>query len=208
MNWYTIGSFTFPASWAAIVISFLLTGIILRLLFKKQNIVDLYGNAVFIFIIIWKLSIVIFDFKTTISNPMTIVYFHGGLKGYWLGIMTVCIYLIYICYKKHCFYQEKAIMVFAWMMTVSIYELGIGLLNGYAFWLVGFQIIVNAAMLIWLKQKLQDFQWLVQLLILFTMFQVFFYSMRHELLTVPVLTFIVVAAALLCYLFDRRENNG
>lgn len=121
MNWYTIGSFTFPASWAAIVISFLLTGIILRLLFKKQNIVDLYGNAVFIFIIIWKLSIVIFDFKTTISNPMTIVYFHGGLKGYWLGIMTVCIYLIYICYKKHCFYQEKAIMVFAWMMTVSIY---------------------------------------------------------------------------------------
>ena len=206
MNWYTIGSFTFPASWAAIAVSFSLTGILLHLFFKKQYVVDLYGNAVFIFIIIWKLSVVLFDFKTSISHPMTILYFHGGLKGYWLGIIAVCIYLIYICYKKHCFYQEKAIAVFAWMLTVSIYELGIGLLNGYALWIVGFQTMMNAAILIWLKKKIRDFQWLVQLLILFTVFQGFFYSIRHELLSVPVPTFIFVAS-LLCYLLYRRENN-
>ncbi|MFK4997227.1 hypothetical protein ACI2OX_05345 [Bacillus sp. N9] len=39
------------------------------------------------------MSVIVFQLPFVIANPMTILYFNGGIKGYWLAIIAVCMYL-------------------------------------------------------------------------------------------------------------------
>ena len=90
----SIGSVTVQASWVAIVSAILITSLFLYVR-KEKVIADWYSNAVFLFILTWKLSVILFQFKMAISHPLTLLYFNGGMKGYWLGIAAIGIYTFF-----------------------------------------------------------------------------------------------------------------
>lgn len=42
-------------------------------------------NALLVWVIVWKLSLLVTDFKGVLENPMSLLYFNGGQRGGWLA---------------------------------------------------------------------------------------------------------------------------
>lgn len=119
---------------------------------------------------------------------MTILYFNGGAKGYWLGIVGAIIYTI-IMKRKLITIDKHFNPVLAWIVTVSTYELAIGILNEGALWLIMFQFVINLVILFLLICKKEKIKLQVQLLILFTCIQGLVYSFKGEFFSSPVATY-------------------
>lgn len=58
--------------------------LILRVQFSEKW-AGVYGDAVFTFIVVWKFSIIVTDFKAVIAQPFSLLYFNGGTMGVLLG---------------------------------------------------------------------------------------------------------------------------
>ncbi len=195
--WLSIGSLSFQASWAAITIAFFLTTALLYL-FKEKSFADYYSNAIFIFILTWKLSVILFQFKLSIQNPFTILYFNGGIRGYWLGIAASLIYLFIASKgKKQCPANININGLFqSWLMTVSIYELIMSIFQDHNWWFMVILILINMSFIVMTVLKSKQIQWQYQLVILFTSIQVLIYSIMNNLFSAPIITYILIAVLL------------
>lgn len=87
-NYYHIFKITFPSTWIAIIVACLVAYIGIRMKYGKNH-AERYGDSIFYLIIIWKLSVVLTDFKTVINAPISIVYFNGGVVGFCIGLAFV-----------------------------------------------------------------------------------------------------------------------
>jgi hypothetical protein len=196
-QWYNIGAFTFPASWAAITSAFLITFLFLFFWNKKAG--DWYSNSIFIFILTWKLSVIVVDFGTVIKHPITILYFHGGAAGYWMGIVGA---MVYTLIKKENPYH----VLTAWIMTALVYEGVFDLLHG-AYIAGSLQLIFNSVLLLFLLKKLGTEGknvWSIQLLTIFTMIQFLMNSFGGFQIDMTLLTYIILAIVLLFLLRGRN----
>lgn len=199
-KWYTIGSFTFPSSWGAILTSFILTFLLLFFVNRKAS--DWYANSVFYFLLVWKLSVIIVDLQTVIKHPITILYFHGGRVGYWLGLIGA---FLYIFFKK---VDKRSNQVMAWMSTIVFFEFAFRILENE--FLVAFiQFIMNSAILLFVRMKTKEPKgdiWTVQMLIVFTLLQLFTRSFNggFEFTTVT-WTYILVMTYFI-FLYVRRKH--
>lgn len=203
LKWYSIASLSFPASWAAIAIAALLSFIYLTIR-KEKEAADLVSNAFFIFVLAWKLSVILFHFQMTLKNPLTILYFNGGIKGYWIAIVASLLYLANKINRSHKVRNELFLDI--WIFTVLIYELAFFILNGEQLLIASGQIVVMILFYTLIRWKSDQLKWHLQLLILFTAFQGFIYSLKGQLLSVPMLTY-VVASLIIGYFIQRRLNE-
>ncbi|MFC4353605.1 hypothetical protein ACFO0S_00830 [Chryseomicrobium palamuruense] len=92
-EWYIIGSLTMPSTWISILLSMALTAGAFGLHGGKQlasRVIDYFIT----FILVWKFSVILTDFKTIIVQPLSLLYFNGGLIGILLGTAVV-IYMIF-----------------------------------------------------------------------------------------------------------------
>jgi hypothetical protein len=200
-QWYNIGAFTFPGSWAAVIAAFLLT--FLFLFFWNRKAADWYSNAVFFFILTWKLSIILVDFKTVLEHPLTILYFHGGTVGYWLGIAVV---LIYTFVKKENPYHAAA----AWMLTVLVYEGVNDFLQG-SYMTGGLQLAVSLVLFVFLLKKLGGADkriWSFQILTIFTLIQLLLNAFGGFKMDTSLLTYTTVSAVLLLLLIKQGGKSS
>lgn len=200
MEWYSIGSVTFPASWGGIL-GALALGSLYTFLRRDKAVSDWYGNALFIFIVAWKLSVVLFDFPIVIRNPITILYFHGGLKGYGIGIAAALVYT-FLWWRKN---GKAHQLVEAWLFTVLAYELGFALLNHGAPILLAAQAAVNI-LLLYMFHKNSKGAWRFQLLVLFTGWQAIIYSLQSNILSAPMITYAALAVFFGYILSYRRTD--
>lgn len=56
---------------------------------------DLAFNAFLIWIVVWKGSLLLFEPVQTLKNPLSLLYFDGGVRGRWLAAVVVVIYILY-----------------------------------------------------------------------------------------------------------------
>ncbi|MFI8687976.1 hypothetical protein [Rossellomorea sp. NPDC077527] len=199
-TWYTIGSFTFPSSWGGILASLILT--YLFLYFWNREASDWYSSAVFIFIIVWKLSVIVVDYPMVIEHPLTILYFHGGKIGYWLGILTT---LIYIYLKKR---VSSTNVITSWISTVVFFEMVYHLLE-LDFLLAVIHFITNGTLLVFLLKKSNGPKWdlwAVQFVIVFTLLQFFFQSILEGFAFTTVTWTYLAVMIYLILLYGRRKH--
>jgi hypothetical protein len=200
-RWYTIGSFTFPASWGAIIASFILTYLFLYFWNRKAS--DWYSSGVFYFLIIWKLSVIVVDFQTVIEHPITLLYFHGGRVGYWLGILTA---LLYIFVKKA---DGTTHLVIAWMSTIIVYEFVVHLLESDI--LAGFiQFVINGVLFLFLLRKVKGSNCdtcAIQLVIVFTLLQLLSHSLGGGFVFNTVTWTYLIVMIYLIFFYGRRKLN-
>jgi len=127
-EWYSIRTLTLPATAVALLVTFFIVWLILRLQFSKKW-SELYSDAIFTFIIVWKLSLLVTDFKTVVNNPITLLYFNGGTMGVLLGVIVASLQI----WRKRQSLQleEKEIIAGSWaiILTQSIYQMLAVLLN-------------------------------------------------------------------------------
>jgi hypothetical protein len=134
LKWYSIGAFTFPSVWGAVVIAFVVTGIFLRL-YDSQRPTEWFGNSVFWFILTWKLSFILFNFPAFIRQPLSVIYFHGGMKGFWLGTAAALVYIFIKGKRKY--------VISAWVLFVLIYEGAAGYLADTASFLDALNLLTG-----------------------------------------------------------------
>lgn len=66
---------------------------------KEMHISEAW-NAVFIWLIAWKLSLFLFDPKGVIKHPLSLVFFSGGLRGVLLASVAALAYLFLRNYRR------------------------------------------------------------------------------------------------------------
>lgn len=179
--------------------AFILTYAHIRWYFTKET-AERYSNAFFIFILIWKLSVILFQWELVKRQPLSVVYFDGGLKGFVLGTAAALIYLLKTN-KYRAFHAE------GWIVLITVYELVFYLFNQEHILLPGIQLIGNLLAIVWIRKKSGNVAESYQILVLFTAFQAFMYSLKGDLLSVPVITYTAVTLLLVVTAWKGRKKN-
>lgn len=132
-EWYIIKSLTVPSSWVALMSSFVLMGLLLWILYRKE-IASIFSDAVLQFVLIWKFSVIVTDFSSVIKHPLTILYFNGGMMGLVAGILFMCISLWHKI-RQRGFIEEDLHAVFvSIILCTSFYQILMSILNEAALW--------------------------------------------------------------------------
>ncbi|MGM7703576.1 peroxiredoxin family protein [Pseudalkalibacillus sp. Hm43] len=99
MSYIQIGSMIIRTEWillaVTIIVGFVVAKIQLHNHAERKKYVDTIFNAVLIGLLVWKGSIILFQPFMVIDHPMSLLYFTGGVKGVWLGLISGAAYLIY-----------------------------------------------------------------------------------------------------------------
>ncbi|WP_433744667.1 hypothetical protein [Falsibacillus pallidus] len=188
MEWYHIGAFTFPAAWGAFVLSGVLA-VVLTYLIKQGKLADIYSNALLLLLASWKLSQLLFDFQGTVANPISLLYFHGGRKGFIFGLALTLLYL-YRKIEKERF--STAIFFSISVFQVMIYELANRILNhqtGLGFYA---SLVVYAVAAVFVWKKWSNRMWMFQMSILFLLLQGIIYAIEGKLASFSMLVYLVL----------------
>lgn len=153
-TFYTIGSFTFPSSWAAIIVAFIVAYIAIRIWYGKQHAVRL-ADAFFYVIIVWKLSVVLLDFKMILRAPLGIVYFNGGIAGFVLSLLFVMVKTWIDWHKGKLAHGGIEAMLVGSFIAQSVFQVIVVLLNKGSLSLFLLTIMLFTASLIYIIKGLR-----------------------------------------------------
>lgn len=159
---FQLGPFLLKMSILAVVISLACGFFAISLRLKgdeiaRKAIIEMLSNAVFLALLIWKLSYILFHFSKAMNNPSSILYFSGGENGVWLAALAVAVYLTRSIRKKgvpvHLVFLGGATGFFA---ASGVYHLLTVVLENSHTWFAVQQVVLSGVFLWWLYQSKQD----------------------------------------------------
>ena len=80
MGYVAIGSVSVPYEWLAFFIAVVFQGWRTGHIEKESK--DVADTLLWIYLIVWKVSYIVFDWAALCSSPVSIIYFDGGWKGH------------------------------------------------------------------------------------------------------------------------------
>ena len=209
-NYFLIGNMTVPSSWVALIIAFAIAYSLVRFKFEKR-VAEKMSDLIFYFIIVWKFSVLITNFETVIQSPLSIIYFHGGRVGIFLGLFVVGIKVLIEINKNRLNKDDVVVLFLGSVIIQVVYQLTMVLLNEGALLvqLMTLVIFIPFAVFTWLAIKRADGS-LSQLSLLFAAIHLFVSSFQPAgilgtsvIATVTMSLFFVVFD--LVFNFNRRE---
>ena len=135
MDYLSIGSINVPYSWLAFLVAIFISEWMTKK--NKDAQLDAY---LFLYIIIWKVSYIIFYFDAFINAPLSILYFDGGMKGHYLAIFITVLQLIR---KRHTLQIDALWQGF--ILFIASYHVIMGLLQQN--WLIAVLAVVALVVL-------------------------------------------------------------
>ncbi|WP_262173729.1 hypothetical protein [Saccharococcus sp. Marseille-Q5394] len=201
---FLIGNFTAPSTWIALIIAFILSYIAVRLKFGKQS-ANRFGDAIFYVIIIWKLSVIITDFKIVINAPFALLYFNGGIIGFILGLSFVA-FRTWLDWQKKRIDKDMLVALFIGAVSVqAVFQVMMALLNeGSLFARVGTAVVFLSLLFFIWKNIEQSESHIVQLSLLFMAAHVFVAVIQPKGLMNPPLLVTVLIGLFFTLLFVKE----
>ena len=208
-EWFIIKSLTIPSSWVAVLLAILITGIIMWRKFGKKT-EDWYSDAAILFLLVWKLSVVITDFQMIVKSPLSILYFNGGKEGLLLGLIVALSRLLWQFKRRNWPKYELVAMLFSMVMIQSLYQLFMVLLNEAALWqkIITMVLFIGLSTLTWLKISISSI-WQIQITILFLFIHIFVALIQPQgMLQTPLLvTAIFVFCGVVVYFLTNKHHE-
>ena len=203
MTYVPIFHLTVPAVWIAVLLGAAVASLIMRFVLRNKT-GEWYGNAITLYILVWKFSYILFNFDYFIDMPLSILYFNGGLYGHLLGIVLVTGYLV-LAQKKHADLARQA--PFAWLLFFLSYQTILQSLenNGVEAALHALLLVVSI-LAIRLLAKRADVPTGLLLVLLFT-FELLISSLFAPLLSWQNATVLLLAAVTIA-MYMRFEKKG
>lgn len=118
MSQIQIGNITISVVWIAVFISFLFASLILRLFRKSSG--DWLWNGFFLYFLAWKFSYALFNFTFILKNPLSLLYFDGGIKGHFLALLLLGVYLYFFVRKTGETYEEISLVLPAFFISFEL----------------------------------------------------------------------------------------
>ena len=99
------GRFIINVQWLVLAISGTLVYIVLPLRLKaveplNKVVQETLVDSLIIIGFVWKFSLIIFEPVKFVNNPLTLMYFSGGIRGFLLALVITATYLIYSSGKQ------------------------------------------------------------------------------------------------------------
>lgn len=127
-KYFLIGKVSVASSWVALILSFIVAYAVVRVKYGKSSAV-LLGDSLFYFIIVWKLSVLVTDFKTVLQFPLSIIYFNGGTVGIFLGMGAAAIKIMLEMKNKGLSHERFYSLLVGLITILSMYQILIALFN-------------------------------------------------------------------------------
>jgi hypothetical protein len=129
MEFIQIANLTLAVQQPAVVMALFGAWLYARIQYGK-SFADKFSNAAFLFVIVWKFSIILFQFPLVLQAPMSILYFNGGTYGFWLGLAAA---LLYTYMKKMPSFKTAG----AWASIIVLYPLALSALTStWSIWIM------------------------------------------------------------------------
>ena len=196
-QWFIIKSLTVPSSWIAIVAAFILTGLVVWKRYGKQS-ADMYSDLVFLWILVWKLSVIVTDFDLVVDSPMSILYFNGGNIGFYLALLITGIRAFFVLKKNGFSVKDTEVLLVSLILIQCVYQLMMVFLNDGMNWqglLTVFIFSVMAFAVLYFSSKGR--LWRMQLAIIMLLLMLLAGSFQPEgLLQTPVIATVICIAAI------------
>lgn len=123
-----IGKTTILAAWIALIVAFVVAYAVVRIQYGKK-IAETLVDAIFYFIIVWKLSVILTNFETVIKSPWSILYFHGGVVGFYLGLFVAAIRILYEVRKIEMNRLDRTALFVGFVVIQAVYQVMMVVLN-------------------------------------------------------------------------------
>jgi len=204
MTYLNVGSITIPAVWIAIFITLFITPLIYRILYKKK-VEDWYWNGFFFYILVWKLSYIVFNLKMFLDMPLSIIYFNGGTKGNILGLAVLSFYLFFIAAKKYRSFYEHSAQIF--LLYYIIYEAVVSLLEQKAIEGLCHSILLIGYLLLLYYLKKNKLRLSAQLFIVVFLSELMIMSIFSSFFSKVVLTFSWIGCTILIAFIKSNEED-
>lgn len=208
-EWFIIRSLTVPSSWIAVLIALIVTGIVLWRVFGKVT-EDWYSDAAILFLLVWKLSVVITDFEMIVASPLSILYFNGGETGLYLGLFAALSRLFWQLRRLEWSQRELTAVLIGFVMIQSLYQLSMVILNEAVILQKITTVILFAGMVIltWQKASVSSL-WRIQLTILFLGVHMFVALIQPEgLIQTPIfITGLFVLFSVATYVITHKRTE-
>lgn len=118
MSYVPIFHLTVPAVWVAVLLAAAVANLLMRVA-VNQKMGDWYWNALAFYILVWKLSYIVFHWQHFLDMPLSFLYFNGGLYGHLLATAFVIGYLL-LAQRKQTAMAEQAAA--AWLLFFLAYQ--------------------------------------------------------------------------------------
>jgi hypothetical protein len=200
LNYITFGRFTLPADLLAAFAAIFIGALIYRAR-EKKSIDDWYWNSFFLYIAVYKLSYVLFNFKLFIDTPFSLVYFNGGTEGQILAFLGIAIYLYWLTRKKGSTIKPEEYLP-AYILFFLLYWTGL-----FAFSLDFLAGMIQAVLMIgFILFYLKNIKLTAQYAILFLMLEALILSLFSDMLSVEnLLIFAIGIYLIILQRFNKEE---
>jgi hypothetical protein len=196
-EWYRVFSMTVPSTWLAFVFASILTALILYVKFGKA-ISNQFSDMIFLFIVVWKLSIVLTDFSTIIQYPLMILYFSGARTGVYIGVAWIILYLFYLIKKQKPFPLNNT-LIFTFITFYSSFAFLVVILNNSSLLQIGFTL----TLFFFIALLMYKYKESIRLAILF----LFLFCVLHLVLQKPLISTSMITATIFCVAILFREKR-
>ncbi|UII54123.1 hypothetical protein LS684_10425 [Cytobacillus spongiae] len=115
MGVFQLGPLSVKYEWILMFLAGWIAYIVMKKVTEKDSSfqnewVEAFMNSLFIYLLTYKFSIVIFRPDLIIDHPVALLYFTGGTRGSILGMIVIILYLIWKI-KKHQWNKAQVVSV-------------------------------------------------------------------------------------------------
>ncbi|MEZ0480003.1 hypothetical protein [Planococcus sp. SSTMD024] len=118
MSYVPILHLTVPAVWVSVLLAAAAASLLMRAAAGHKP-GEWYWNALALYILVWKLSYIVFNLQHFLDMPLSILYFNGGSYGHLLAITLVMAYLL-VAQQRHGALGAQAAN--AWLLFFLAYQ--------------------------------------------------------------------------------------
>ncbi len=196
MSFIQIGNITVKTEWGAFILALLLLMLVEKFIYKKSE--SLFQDTLFYYVIVWKFSYILFEWPMFIKNPMSVLYFSGGVWGHILGVIVAASILIYRTKKRN---ENLAWndWIYSFVEFYLLFQASVFLLSGS--WIIG-TILLVAYVWIAIKHSIKKNPFWLFILILFNSI---FLAYNQKIFALEGWTFIVVSGIALALIVWKEK---
>ncbi|MEO4053743.1 hypothetical protein [Solibacillus sp. CAU 1738] len=197
MTYFQLFNLTVPVIWPAVIIA----SFVATLLYKfatAEKVADWFWDTFFSYIFTWKFSYILFHFNNVLHMPLSAIYFNGGLKGHWLAVFIIALYITLFVQKK---YPQTTIQIGpVLMLYIASFEALFQLFNREFFYALTQSGFLIAIFILIRKYK----QLHTKTLVLLIAIELMILSLQHTLSLTKLLTYSVFTVVVL--IATRKEE--
>ncbi|MFY3793047.1 TlpA family protein disulfide reductase [Ureibacillus sp. MALMAid1270] len=196
LSYIQIGNITVKTEWIAFVIALLLIMLIERFIYKKSA--SMFQDALFYYILVWKFSYIFFEWPIFIKNPMSVLYFSGGIWGHILGVVVAGGILIYKTKRRN-----ETLIWKDWLYSFAefylLFQASVFVLSEN--WTVGIIILVVYILIAIKKSSNESPNWMFILIVL----NLVFLSYNQKVFSIEGWTFLVISVIAVSFIVKKEK---